>query len=104
MKDKLNRLAERIETETVDRLKASGYACIANLDNHRTSVKEGKKYTKIDIGGSGKYMVDTDGNIFGIKAYGVIHRGHQYGTLDTIDDYYWGEYTAIRVVNAVKGV
>jgi len=32
--------------------------------------------------------------IYGIKAYGVIHRGHYYGTLDEIDQWYWGDYTA----------
>jgi hypothetical protein len=57
-------------------------------------VKPGKKYTKIDVGGSGKYMVDEAGNIWGIKAYGVIHRGHQYGTLDSIYEWDWSEYVA----------
>lgn len=60
-------------------------------------VKPGKRYTKIDVDCSGKYMVDEDGNIFGIKAYGVIHRGHRYGTLDTIDEWYWGGYAAVPV-------
>ena len=55
-------------------------------------VKPGRKYTKIDVGTSGKYMVDAAGNIWGIKAYGVIHRGHHYGTLDTIHEWSWGGY------------
>jgi hypothetical protein len=50
----------------------------------------------VDVGRSGKYMVTEDGEIFGIKGYGVIHRGHQYGTLDTIDEWFWGDYTAYR--------
>lgn len=58
----------------------------------------GKKYTKIDVclpQQSGRYMVDNEtGEIFGIKAYGQIHRGHKFGTLDTIGEYYWGGYTA----------
>ena len=61
------------------------------------TIKPGKKYVKVDVGTSGKYMVDLDGNIYGIKAYGVIHKGHQYGTLDTIDAYYWGDYTARKI-------
>ena len=66
------------------------------------TVKPGPKYTKIDVGTSGKYMVVNDtGEIFGIKGYGVIHRGHQYGTLDTIQDWYWGGYTAFRKAVAV---
>ena len=60
------------------------------------TIKPGKKYTKVDVGTSGMYMVVNDtGEIFSIKAYGVIHRGHQYGTLDTIDRWYWGPYRAI---------
>jgi len=57
------------------------------------SVKSGKKYTKIDRGGSGYLMVEqSTGNIYGIKAYGVIHRGHCYGNLDTIHEWFWGAY------------
>ncbi len=32
----------------------------------------------------------------GIKAYGVIHRGHRYGTLDTIHEWDWSDYRAVR--------
>jgi len=47
------------------------------------------------VGSSGKYMVENEtGRIFGIKAYGVIHRGHYFGTLETIHDYNWGSYRA----------
>ena len=53
----------------------------------------GRKYIKVNVGASGKYMIDGD-KIFGIKGYGVIHKGHQYGTLDTIEDWYWGSYKA----------
>lgn len=61
------------------------------------SVKPGKKFTKVDIGSSGRYIVDnTTGEIFGIKAYGVIHRGRRYGTLDTIHDWDWSDYYAQR--------
>jgi len=62
-------------------------------------IKMGKVYAKVDVGHSGKYMVPLPGqpdagHIFGIKAYGVIHRGHQYGTLETIHEWDWSEYTA----------
>lgn len=62
-------------------------------------VKPGKKYTKVDIGPehniSGKYMVENStGEIFGVKGYGVVHKGHRYGTLETVNDWYWGGYTA----------
>ena len=95
-KEKLQRLAEKIEQEQIQRLHNRNLACQANIDNCKVKIKEGKKYTKIDVGTSGKYMVDKEGNIYGIKAYGVIHKGHYFGTLDTIDDYFWGEYRAYK--------
>lgn len=67
----------------------------------KVRVKAGDKYIKIDVGDagswSGKYMVErATGNIYGVKGYGVIHRGHYYGNLDTIGDYFWGGYTASK--------
>lgn len=63
------------------------------------SVQMGKKFARVDVGTdgqrSGKYMVDLEtGDIYGVKAYGVVHRGHRFGTLDTIADWYWGGYYA----------
>lgn len=60
-------------------------------------VKIGRKYANVDVGTSGRYMVElATGNIYSIKAYGVIHRGHAYGNLDTIADWDWGGYTAFK--------
>lgn len=94
MFEKIKILATKIEQQTIEQLKKNGLGCQCNIDNAKTSIKEGKKYTKINVGASGKYMVDKDGLIFGIKAYGVIHKGHYYGTLDTIGLYFWGGYVA----------
>lgn len=59
----------------------------------RTYSLAGRKYAKVDVRGSGKYMVEVStGNIFGIKAYGQVHKGHFYGTLDTIAEWFWGDY------------
>ncbi len=58
------------------------------------TIKPGKKYTKVDVGPSGKFMIVIEtGEIFGIKAYGVIHRGKRYGTLETVNEWYWGGYS-----------
>jgi len=67
------------------------------------TIEYGNKYAKINVGRSGKYMIILPGNpgegrIHGIKAYGVIHHKHIYGTLDTINDWNWGGYTAERKV------
>jgi hypothetical protein len=62
---------------------------------YRAAVHVGPKYTRVDFDGSGKYMVvNATGEIFGIKGYGVIHRGHAYGTLDTIALWDWSGYRA----------
>ncbi len=62
-------------------LRRSGLACKANLANCITEIIPGRLYTKVNIGHSGKFMIDEKGDIYGIKAYGVIHRGHYYGNL-----------------------
>jgi hypothetical protein len=97
MKDKLQRLAALIKKQTLAKYKKT-YPNIPNPEIYsQVTVKPGRKYTKVDVGSSGKYMVDSKGNIFGIKSYGTIHRRHQYGTLDTIDQYYWGDYRAVKI-------
>jgi hypothetical protein len=96
MKEKIKIFAELLEKQQIERLKACDLACQCNIDNCKVSIKEGKKYIKINVGSSGKYMIDVDGNIFGIKAYGVINKKHHYGNLDTIQQYYWGNYKAIK--------
>ena len=48
-----------------------------------TTVRPKRKYTNVDVGTSGKYMIENDtGLVFGIKGYGVIHRGKQYGDIE----------------------
>jgi len=98
IQDFANRITEEMKAYYIER-----YGSLApHGDNYVARVKPGKKYTKVDVGSSGKYMVDEQGNIFGIKGYGVIHRGHQYGTLDTIDEWHWGNYHAMKRCLAAK--
>lgn len=99
MKTKLESLAALITTHQRARWDRCGYT--HDLDPGRpgcawvATVKPGRKFTKIDVGTSGKYMVDNaTGEIFGIRAYGVVHRGHRFGTLDTIQDWDWSGYVA----------
>lgn len=89
--EKIARFAALLEQEQKDRYARD----CPNLDSVAVRVRPGAKYVKVDVGTSGKYMIDGE-DIFGIKAYGVIHRGHHYGTLDTIDNYNWGGYVAIK--------
>jgi hypothetical protein len=89
---KIQAFAGIVTQDQIQELNARGLACEANLHNAVATSKPGNKYWKVDIGRGGRFMVDLEGNIFGIKAYGKIHKGHAYGTLDTVKDWYWGEY------------
>ena len=103
MEEKLQAFADLLHKEQKERY-------VKDLDNIpaeqvevycKIHIRPGKKYVKIDQEGSGKYMVVAEtGEIFGIKGYGVIHKGHAYGTLDTINEWYWGSYKAAKKVNA----
>ena len=57
----------------------------------------GPKYTKVDRGPehnmSGFLMIENaTGEIFGIKGYGRVHRGHRYGNLADAHEWHWGDY------------
>ena len=97
MKEKIQKFADIVTEQQRSELKKNYPVIFENTPGYNdTKVIHGKKYSKVDVGSSGKYMIDAEGKIFGIKAYGVIHRGHQYGTLDTINDYFWGDYRPIK--------
>ena len=97
MKTKLEKFRAMLQAAQIERLTADKLDCEGNLINCQTTVKIGGKYARVDVGNSGKYMVVlATGEIFGIKGYGVIHRGHSYGTLDTIDGYNWSGYHAFK--------
>jgi len=66
--------------------------CLAQ--NCTVHIRPGKAYTKVDVGTSGKYMVDAEGRIWGIKGYGQVHKNHYYGNLDTTEEWIWGGYVA----------
>jgi hypothetical protein len=103
---KLEAFRALVESDTRARYAADHARDHANGIDYPLSVHEpqmiartkiGGKYAKVDVGMSGKYMVEMDtGRIFGIKGYGVIHRGHQYGTLETTADWNWGGYVAVK--------
>lgn len=93
--DKLKAFAAKLEAAQLVSLVENAVDCECNRNAAKTSVKVGGKYARVDIGTSGRYMVVMEtGEIFGIKAYGVIHRGHAFGTLDTINEWDWRNYRA----------
>lgn len=93
--EKLKRFAQLFESDRISNLSLESLKHDFNISNCKVVTYPGKKYTKVDCNGSGVYMVDNvTEEIFGIKAYGVPHKGQRFGTLDTITNYYWGDYRA----------
>ena len=91
--ERLERFRALLETDTIKGLIRKGYS--SQIEAFRCKIKMGRKYANVDVGPSGKYMVElATSGIYGIKGYGVIHRGHYYGTLDTIAGYDWSGYQA----------
>lgn len=100
----VNEFAQVVLAQTKARLLAD-YPNSPQHEWEEVQVVPGPKYTKVNIGCrgnlSGKYMVENEtGVIYGIKGYGKVHKGHVYGTLATVNDWYWGGYTG----ELIKGV
>ncbi len=93
----LQEFAEHIEKQSKIQLVKMKLDCEANLNNCKVRIHKGRRWTRVDVGDSGRYMIDTDGRIYGIKAYGVPHLGHQYGTLDSPKNLgdCWGAFSYI---------
>jgi hypothetical protein len=99
--EKLEAFRATLEAAQLEGLARSGSDCEANRKDCVAKIKLGKKYANVDVGSSGKYMVVLDtGEIYGIKGYGVIHRGHYFGTLDTIHEWDWSGYRAHRLTKS----
>ena len=81
--------AELVETQAIS---CNPYSYAGSEENLKVKVIPGKKYTKIDQGLSGKFMIDDYSNIFGIKSYGRINKNQHFGTLATTHLYFWGGY------------
>src|ERR1039457_3882165 len=99
--EKLKAFAALVTEQQKSRWIRDGYT--HDMDDSRPGcawvarVRPGPNYTRVDVGGSGKYMVENaTGQIFGVKAYGRSPRGHSYGTLDTMQDWDWSGYVGVR--------
>lgn len=91
---KVQEFADKVDAQTAMRLVREGFG--SQIESNRVKVTFGKKYARIDVGDSGRYMVDREGNIFGVKSYGVVHRGHRYGNLDQLEQWNFGGYQGAR--------
>lgn len=103
IREKLELLVKKMDKDFDEEFVRQKWTVEAN--RYRAVLSYGKKYAKIDLksGGqtSGRYMVDLDtGIIYGISGYGVPNKSKTYGNLDTIDSYYWGGYTPVKLKTA----
>jgi len=91
-KDKIQQFAVIAQEIAKRRLLALCGSIVGNEQSFLSSIKPGRKYTKVDIGTSGRYMIENETErIYGIRAYGVIHRGRFYGMLDEFNAKYGNE-------------
>ena len=105
MQSKLQKLAAKIEAEQLEMLIVRKVDCEPNRKGRIVTIEPGRKYTKIDLGTdhnrSGRYMVDNEtGAIHAIKGYGKVHKTKTFGTLDTIDEWYFGDYQAMHTTDS----
>lgn len=76
----------------IDEYLAIHYPSQKNL----VTIKPGKKYTKINVGSSGKFMFNSeDCHLYFIKGYGVIDKKKDFGSLLLIiqKDFDWDGYS-----------
>lgn len=96
----IQEFADRVFKDRKQTFAKRGYVHLDPDHECATRVVPGIKYDKVDVGPrsnwSGKFMIDKDGNIYGIKGYGVINKRKWFGTLETVDQYFWGEYWPIK--------
>ena len=81
--------AQKLERKEKAQLMKHGLDCEANWIQAKTHIHRGRKYDRVDVCTSGKYMIDREGNIFGIKAYGVPHLGKRFGNINSPDTIIW---------------
>jgi hypothetical protein len=73
-------LVQEQERQAIIRLCGS---LLGNERSYITHIRAKRKYVYVDVENSGRYIIEGE-NVYGCKAYGVIHRGHFFGTLDDI--------------------
>lgn len=70
--------------------------------DHHITLRIGQLYARVDVGSSDRYMVElSTGEIFGIRSDCAPNRRRTYGTLDTLHEWDWSGYRAVRRVPVV---
>lgn len=83
--NKIKQFAELVQKQELVALLRLCGSTRGNEKSYLTSIVPRRKYTLVNVGSSGRYVIENSTNkVYGCKAYGVIHRGHLFGTLDDI--------------------
>lgn len=98
-KDMISKTEVIEEFKTMLQTKVDEYLAI-HCPNQKelVTIKPGKKYIKIDVSSSGKFMFDTKNcHLYFIKGYGVIDWKKDFGSLLLIiqKDFDWDGYSII---------
>lgn len=94
LKEKLAAFAQLVQAESISRSSKDGLTHTANAEYHKIGIYPGSKFTRISIGGGMRYCVrNEDGAIFAAKGTKGPNFNQFFGTLDTINQFYWGGYT-----------
>ena len=85
--DALNSLVDKLDAIETRKHLENGFT---NFPADKVHSKDGKKFVKIDIGGSGAWMVEkSTGEIFNIQGYGTVDRNKKrkadIGNIFTVD-------------------
>ena len=84
--EKMEELQKAVQLNKFYDLKTSDLDCVGNLMNAIVKLKEAKKYVYLDVGTSGKYLIEDNGTVWHIKAYG--QRGWCAGHIDKVIEEY----------------
>jgi hypothetical protein len=95
---KLQEFVERLTADQKDRLHTLGFD--SQVDDRYAYFESGRKFDKILItsgaGASVRYFVDkSDGTIYGSRSRLAPNLKWYFGTLDTQDAWYWGDFHGI---------
>ena len=82
MKTEIQNLANTLQEELLLDLKVMDVDCQGNRDGCKVNIKQKRKYTYIDVDTCGRYMVDKEGHVWSIAAYG--QKNHFLGTIQDV--------------------
>ena len=89
-------LLHKITVDTLKRLGEDGLDCAANQRNAVAEVhRDGRKYVAIAVGRGVRYFVSKDSaGIYASAGRDKPNFSRFFGTLFTIDEFFWGNYEA----------